>query len=97
MESYSIKLVIDQITVTTELKFNTFKRGHGLWKFNNSLLSDMNYVQKVKKKPIQNIFKQYLVRDTGYIDCSLFLDVLLMEIRDITISFSTFEKKGKRK
>ena len=82
MESYSIKpgYRSDHSIVTTELKFNTFKRGRGLWKFNNSLLSDMNYVQKVKET-IQDICKQYLVRDTEDIDDSSFLDVLLMEIR----------------
>lgn len=52
----------------------------------------MNYVQKVKET-IQNICKQYLVRDTEDIDDSSFLDVLLMEIRGITISYSTFKKK----
>lgn len=52
----------------------------------------MNYVQKVKET-IQNICQQYLVRDTEDIDDSSFLDVLLMEIRGITISYSTFKKK----
>lgn len=68
----------------------------GCGNFNNSLLSDMNYVQKVKET-IPNICKQYLVRDTEDIDDRSFLDVLLMEIRGITISYSTFKKKGKRK
>lgn len=94
MESYSIKLGYrsDHSIVTTELKIITFKRGRGFWKFNNSLLSDMNYVQKVNET-IQDICKQYLVRDTEDIDDSSFLDVLLMEIRGITISYSTFKKK----
>lgn len=52
----------------------------------------MNYVQKVKET-IQNICQQYLVRDTEDIDDSSFLDDLLMEIRGITISYSSFKKK----
>lgn len=64
----------------------------GCGNFNNSLLSDMNYVQKVKET-IQNICQQYLVRDTGDIDDSSFLDVILMEIRGNTSSYSTFKKK----
>lgn len=97
VESYSIKpgYRSDHSIVTTELKFKTFKRGRGLWKFNNSLLSDMNYVQKVKET-IQDICKQYLVRDTEDIDDSSFLDVLLMEIRGITISYSTLRKRKEK-
>ena len=32
-----------------ELNFNPFTRGHGLWKFYNSLLTDNVYVGKVKQ------------------------------------------------
>lgn len=35
--------------VLLELKFNPFTKGSGLWKFNNTLLSDKEYVVKVKE------------------------------------------------
>mgnify|MGYP003691480061 CR=1 FL=1 len=42
VENFSIKpgYRSDHSAVVMELKFNTFSRGHGLWKFNNSLLYD---------------------------------------------------------
>lgn len=42
IESYIFKpgYRSDHSIVIVELKFNSFKRGHGLWKFNNSLLLD---------------------------------------------------------
>ena len=39
----------DHSAVILELKFNSFERGRGLWKFNNSLLTDKIYVDKVKE------------------------------------------------
>ena len=48
----------DHSIVILELVFNPFKRGKGLWKFNNSLLSDIEYVNIVKEK-ILDVKKQY--------------------------------------
>ena len=87
-----------------ELKFNPFIRVHGLWKFNNSLLYDDVYVAKVKQT-IQEVKKQYRKHSTKYfddpnymenVDDSILLEVLLMEIKGITISYSSYKKKGKR-
>ena len=39
----------DHSIVLLELKFNPFNRGHSLWKFNNNLLTDKEYVLKVKE------------------------------------------------
>lgn len=44
VETISIKLC--HSVVLLELKFNKFVRGLGLWKFNNSLLTDMIYILK---------------------------------------------------
>ena len=84
-----------------ELKFSSFTRGHGLWKFNNSLLTDNVYVEKVKQI-IESLDRQYFhdIQDNInnnqsqiQIDDSLFFEVLLMEIRGATISYSSFKKK----
>jgi hypothetical protein len=76
-----------------------------LWKFNNNLLSDKDYVSKVKET-IHSVSKQYL-NDVGKtdinfqckdgIDESLFLEVLMMEVRGVTISYSAYKKKEKDK
>lgn len=45
-----------------EIKFNSFTRGHGLWKFNNSLLHDEVYVEKAKQtiQLVEEIFLRNL-------------------------------------
>ena len=107
VENFSIKpgYRSDHSAVVMELKFNPFIRVHGLWKFNNSLLYDDVYVAKVKQT-IQEVKKQYKKHSTknaddpNYIeivDDSILLEVLLMEIRGITISYSSYKKKEKDK
>lgn len=39
---------LDYLVVIMEIKFNLFIKGYGFWKFNNSLLYDEVYVEKVK-------------------------------------------------
>lgn len=48
----------DHSMVILELEFIPFVRGKGLWKFNNSLLYDLEYSNIVKKK-ILEVKKQY--------------------------------------
>lgn len=92
--------------ITLNLEFNPFIRGKGLWKFNNSLLYDADYVNIVKQK-ICDVKKQYcaLVYNLDFvekvetqdiffrIDSQLFLETLLMEIRGKSISYSSYKKK----
>ena len=97
----------DHSTVVLSLQFNDFVKGKGLWKFNVSLLKDKNYVNTVKKC-INDVKEQYMlpVYDTEFIEDNannemlqftishqLFLEVLLMEIRGKTISYSAHKKK----
>ena len=48
----------DHSFVLLGLKFKPFKRGRSLWKFNNNLLTDKEYVLKVKET-IQSVSIQY--------------------------------------
>jgi hypothetical protein len=91
----------DYSVVVIELKFDPFGKGCGLWKLNNILLTDKDYVMKIKEL-IQSVSTQYLYDVGGYnfrcnndIDESLFLEVLMMEIRGATISYSAYKKKEK--
>ena len=81
--------------VVIELKFNKFTRGRGLWKFNNSLLTDKTYIDKVKET-ISKVHDQYQHTDDNF-NHSIFIEVLLMEIRSTTISYSSFKKKERDK
>ena len=96
----------DHSPVVLSLKINDFVKGRGLWKFNNSLLHDPEYVKLIKDK-LLDVKDQYSVfvynRDSlkdiddldieFIIDDQLFLDVLLTEFRGKTISYSTFKKR----
>ena len=89
----------DHSSVVLEIKCNAFQRGRGLWKFNNSLQLDKLYVDKVKDT-IQQVHDQY----TGPLDNKLndiegqkFIEIFLMEIRGITISYSTYKKKDDKR
>ena len=96
--------------VILNISFNNFKHGKGLWKHNNSLLSDAEYLNIINNK-IEEIKAQYAlpVYDLNnielvpndhlqfVIDDQLFLETLLMEIRGKSISYASFKKKQKDK
>lgn len=96
----------DHSMVTLEINFFDIKKGKSLWKHNNSLLSDMEYINTINNK-IRDIKQQYALPVYNYdnindvpddelqfvIDDQLFLDTLLMELRGKSISFSSFRKK----
>ena len=88
-------------------KINEFIKGRGLWKFNNSLLHDTDYVKEIKNL-ISIVKEQYAVkiyRDENLqnidnseieftVDDQLFLETLLTEIRGKTISYASYKKKA---
>lgn len=96
----------DHSPVLLSLKINNFIKGSGFWKFNNSLLTDKEYVNLIKEKmnevKTQYACPVYNTENIRFIDnaslcftiCDqLFLDILLTEIRGKTISYSTYKKK----
>ena len=48
----------DHTTITIKLCFDKNERGRGFWKFNDSLLKDPNFIQKVKDA-ILKVKRQY--------------------------------------
>ncbi|KAK3084078.1 hypothetical protein FSP39_007782 [Pinctada imbricata] len=89
------------------LKFENQEKGRGFWRFNNSLLRDKKYIDKVKQE-IEKTKRQYSLEseesniednneteESFSIDNKLFLDTLLMNIRGVTISYSSYLKKSK--
>lgn len=98
----------DHSPIVLEIKLNDFKIGKGLWKFNNSLLYDADYV-KIVKELINRCKEQYgslaysreSIKDIDpsfihfTINDQLFLETLLMEIRGKTISYSSYKKKDR--
>jgi hypothetical protein len=97
----------DHSIIIMQLKFNDFKHGKGLWKHNNSLLRDIQYVNEINKK-IEDVKKQYAIPVYNFetiesvpnediqfvINDQLFLETLLMEIRGKSISYGSYKKKA---
>ena len=90
----------DHSAIALEVCFRQSERGKGYWKFNSSLLRDINYVNIVKKthsrktittykNPHCNIQDNINTNEPPFcIDDNLFLETLLMNIRGKTISYS---------
>ena len=96
----------DHSLVFVSFQTDIVKRHRPLWKFNNSLLKDIDFVNIVKTV-ILDVKKTYAAlvydRDTIHliddedlvltIDDQLFLEMILLEIRGKCISYSSFKKK----
>jgi hypothetical protein len=78
--------IVLELYLTTEQK-----RGKGLWKFNNSLLSDTDYITKVKNKLDECIHRYKAMKD----HC-LKWDTIKAELRGLTISHATYASKKRR-
>jgi hypothetical protein len=100
----------DHSMISLSIVFNDFKKGLGLWKFNNSLLYDEKYLDcvkdiilEVKKQyaiPVYNLGNIHDIPDANIfftINDQLFLETLLLKIRGKTISYASFIKKKERR
>jgi exonuclease III len=96
----------DHSPLVIALRAEERQRGKPMWRFNNSLLKDKDYVQTIKAK-ISNVKAQYMLPVYNpdqineiandevqfTINDQLFFEVLLMEIRASTIAYSINKKK----
>ena len=92
--------------ITLDISFAQFQKGKPLWKHNNSLLNDKDYLKAINNK-IDEVKKQYAlpvyIMDQSnnvpddeiqfVINDQLFLETLLMKLRGKSISFSSYKKK----
>ena len=98
------------VLLNLQINFDT-EKGRGYWKFNNTLLKDIEYVNKVKKV-INETLDIYRVKNNnnnnnnnnndnnnnnnGFtINDQLLLETILLMIRGETIKYSSFKKKQK--
>ena len=96
--------------IILEISFVQFENVKPLWKHNNSLLHDKQYINTINAK-IDDIKKQYALpvynldqvlkipddQVQVMINDQLFLETLLMEIRGKSISYSSYKKKETEK
>ena len=100
----------DHSPITLNFKLNDFQHKRGLWKFNNSLLYDTEYLNAVRNI-ISETKAQYVLLTYNrenlcnipdseiqfIVNDQLFLETLLLEIRAKTLSYSSFKKKEQDK
>ena len=93
----------DHSPIVLKLQFHDQQRGPGTWKFNNSLLYDTEYIQKVKNI-IDDIIYEYSnispppenIEDTNFsISYQLLWETIKMKIRGMTISYTSHKKKDR--
>ena len=100
----------DHSMIYIDIKISEFEIGKGFWKFNNTLLKDKLYIQKVKNVIRHTKFEYalpvYNLRNLEEIDemelmftinDQLFFDTLLMKIRTMTIPYAAEEKRNRIK
>ena len=99
----------DHSAILISLKFNNTNHSKSFWKFNNSLLVNSSFVSEIKNV-ISSVKKQYALLPYNLdnidsidnkdfqtsLNSQLFFEVLLMEIRSKTISFSSALKKKEK-
>ena len=84
----------DHSAIFLHLKSDELKqdKGPGFWKFNNSLLEDFRYVNKLR----ENIYK-YKEKYTNVEDLGLKWDLIKMEIRGFTIKYCKIKMKKRER
>ena len=100
----------DHSLLYLKFTFGKFKKGKSYWKFNNSLLTDTEYINSIKRT-ITLVKEQYAVNNkitdekenmisdndiNLSIDDQLFFEILLCELRGKTISHSSYIKKKEK-
>ena len=99
----------DHSVTEIEIVMNNFKCGKEIWKFNNSLLKQKEYLHFINNAIQDEIFKcaipgpvyniNFLTNPANYgnidlvIDSDIYLEVLFLKLRDESIKFANFQKK----
>ena len=98
----------DHSPVEITISLDSFIRGRGTWKFNNSLLKNKDYLNLInqiideeKEKYCVPIYNPTYIKENFNdifftIDADLFLEILFLRIRGETIKFASFLKKTQR-
>ena len=84
----------DHSLITIGISFSSQTRGRGLWRFNNSMLRDTEYVNKVKIC-IHETLNQYQnpVTEEFTINDQMLFEMLKLQIRTITMPYCAGKKR----
>lgn len=96
----------DHCIIQLELRLTNFTKGKGFWKFNNSLLRDKTYIEKVKKcieTTIEEyavpIYRREILKDIDpniiqfTVNDQMLFEMLLLRIRGMTIPYAASKKR----
>ena len=97
----------DHSIIELKICLSKFNHGKGVWKMDNTLLKNKDYLDLINKVIIEEKFKYALpIYSCEYIntnddiqltiECDLFLEVLVMRIRGETIKFGSYLKKQQK-
>ena len=89
--------------------FNPFHRGHGLWKFSCNLLHKQDYIdlvhtsiKEIKESDALPVYSHHFIEKEDpldlqfIIDDNLFLEMLLLHIREQTLKYCITQKQIER-
>ena len=99
----------DHSIVTLRLSFRKQLKRNTFWKFNCSLLKDVNYVNEINIE-VRDVIREYAINQcenndedhvsNGNVELKvpdkIFLDFLLMKVRSKTIAYATMKKKKRK-
>ena len=97
----------DHSLIEMDILLDCFRKHKGVWKFNNSLLSNMKYLDLINKTIQQEVLKyaipvydyDFLKNPENYgsitftVDSDVLLEMIFLQIRGETIKFASFLKK----
>ena len=81
----------DHSAVSIKLTIKDTQRGKGYWKFNNKLIYDSDYVNKIKKCISETLLECREIEDYQYL-----WEFLKMKMRSLTIEHSVVKAKQKK-
>ena len=101
----------DHSAIEIDIILSNFVTHKGIWKFNNSLLKDKNYVELVNKVIQEEVIKyalpiynlSFLENNSNFgniqfsVEPDVFLEMVILRIRGESIKFSSFLKKERNK
>ena len=80
--------------ITLDLSLHSNPRGKGFWKLNTSLLSEMEYIERIKTT-IENTVNEY--KDDSSVNPALLWEMIKLKVREKSLSYAAYKNAAKKK
>ena len=84
----------DHSMITLDLSLHSNPRGKGFWKLNTSLLSEMEYIERIKTT-IENTVNEY--KDDSSVNPALLWEMIKLKVREKSLSYAAYKNAAKKK